>query len=321
MSDVKSIYHYCSVETFLSIIQNKTLRLSDINKTNDYMEKRWINNFIVIILKEKLDEFNINIDLEECYFYNYEIDNHLQYYIKKMQNKIFDQSPILITCFSEEKDKLSQWRAYGQDGTGISIGFNYKKINKLNGENNINILVEKVIYEESKQKKKLGDLIEDAIRYIEELFEREPIKVYDDFSEYFKEEFDSFCDILIRKIEKIYCRIKNPAFNEEKEIRIIYSPELPNKEGFEYSEIKEYFNVTKRVDEYIIEQIKFNCRNNELIAFCDLNFSELINENIITEIIIGPKSKITENDIYYLLMSNDIDAERINITRSKATYR
>lgn len=30
------IYHYCSLETFVQIIKNKTIRLSDLNKTNDY---------------------------------------------------------------------------------------------------------------------------------------------------------------------------------------------------------------------------------------------------------------------------------------------
>lgn len=33
------VYHYCSVETFYQIITNHTLRLSDIEKSNDFMEK------------------------------------------------------------------------------------------------------------------------------------------------------------------------------------------------------------------------------------------------------------------------------------------
>ena len=40
MTKIDTIYHYCSIDTFFSIIQNKTLRLSDLNKTNDSMEKR-----------------------------------------------------------------------------------------------------------------------------------------------------------------------------------------------------------------------------------------------------------------------------------------
>lgn len=38
---MQTIYHYCSIETFSLIIKNKAIRLSDLDKTNDYMEKRW----------------------------------------------------------------------------------------------------------------------------------------------------------------------------------------------------------------------------------------------------------------------------------------
>lgn len=34
------IYHYCSLDTFVQIVKNKTIRLSDLDKTNDFMEKK-----------------------------------------------------------------------------------------------------------------------------------------------------------------------------------------------------------------------------------------------------------------------------------------
>lgn len=36
------IYHYCSINTFDSIMRNKTIRLSDITKSNDSKEKQII---------------------------------------------------------------------------------------------------------------------------------------------------------------------------------------------------------------------------------------------------------------------------------------
>lgn len=35
---VETLYHYCSVEAFFSIIKNASLWLSDIEKSNDYEE-------------------------------------------------------------------------------------------------------------------------------------------------------------------------------------------------------------------------------------------------------------------------------------------
>lgn len=40
------LYHYCNVETFLNIIRNKTIRLSDITKSNDNMEGKWLFTFV-----------------------------------------------------------------------------------------------------------------------------------------------------------------------------------------------------------------------------------------------------------------------------------
>lgn len=50
----KSIYHYCSLETFSQIVKNKTIRLSDLNKTNDYMEKKWGKDLLYGVLCDEL---------------------------------------------------------------------------------------------------------------------------------------------------------------------------------------------------------------------------------------------------------------------------
>ena len=38
--EITTVYHYCSVETFYEIISGKMLRLSDIDKSNDYFGNR-----------------------------------------------------------------------------------------------------------------------------------------------------------------------------------------------------------------------------------------------------------------------------------------
>lgn len=192
--------------------------------------------------------------------------------------------------FFRKKDRLSQWRAYGQDGTGVAIGFNYKAINLLNNEKDI--FVEKVVYNEIKQKEKLGQLIESVIIYIKNMFEEESVRISDDFNVYFKEEFDTFCEVLVDHIGKIRCTIKNPAFAEEKEI-----------------------------SDYRIKPLKFNLKNNQFVSYCDIDFNNLIHNPIINEIVIGSKSQLKESDIYYFLLSNGFDANNVNISKSEATYR
>jgi hypothetical protein len=45
--------------------------------------------------------------------------NNLELY--KIPNII--QRKMFLTCFSENGDLLSQWRAYGNNGDGVAIGF------------------------------------------------------------------------------------------------------------------------------------------------------------------------------------------------------
>lgn len=331
-----SIYHYCSLDTFMAIIQNKCIRLSDLNKTNDYMEKKWASEVIKSnssenILKEKLDKFNIEMNLTEDYWYDEGINNHSEYYDREVKNVLFNNRPVLITCFSKEKDLLSQWRAYGQDGEGIAIGFNYNLLKKLNRHNkNIdfelrnNIVIKDVIYKDVKQKKCIGELIENCILYIGNMFKEDIVRISDNFSTYFIDEFDAFCEVLVDCLEMISCTIKNPAFSEEKEIRIIYDPRLYNHEDvgdISESDAKEHFEKIKEKNDFLVNPLKYMKKNNQLVAYSDLDFSKLINSKIINEVVIGPKLNVSENDIYYFLIANGYDANEIKITHSKATYR
>ncbi|NFF79735.1 DUF2971 domain-containing protein [Clostridium botulinum] len=323
MAEKNIIYHYCSIETFFAIITNKCIRLSDLNKTNDYMEKRWTSKLINDALMKRIKEWEININLYEDYWYDEGIKSHMQYYKREMESVLFESNPVLISCFSQEKDKLSQWRAYGQDGEGISIGFDYNLLKRL-GKGKDNIWVKKVLYKEKQQSDLLEDCIEQCLYYMLDLFEKDSIKSTNNFNEYFKEEFDVFCEVLPDYLEQVSCYIKNPAFIEEKEIRIIYDPKLYSPEiiSFESSQEKDkYFKDVKEFNGYKINPIKFNVRNDKIIAYADIDFSSEIVNNIIKEIVIGPKSKIKENDIYYLLMAYGYNDSDIFIRRSEATYR
>ena len=103
-----TVYHYCSIETFFSIITTKKLWLTYSNNTNDYLENRWIDTSINDYVFQ-----NIN-------------DKNRELFQKTLQNYQINKVPPFICCFSEDGDMLSQWRAYANNGLGVSIGFNVK---------------------------------------------------------------------------------------------------------------------------------------------------------------------------------------------------
>lgn len=114
-------YHYCSYETFKNIIENQTIRLSDIKKSNDsiemnlfYKQYEGMGELIYNYLKTnygKEDEFWLGVER-----------------LIKLFPKITE---CLAICFSDGKDKLSQWERYGDRGRGVAIGFDEDGIIEL----------------------------------------------------------------------------------------------------------------------------------------------------------------------------------------------
>ena len=104
--DKDIVYHYCSVNTFLNIVNNSSVYLSDVSKSNDSQELIWLEN--------KCREHWQNNDLSGIDFNVNDILNAIQ------------RVKCWCMCFSEINDDLGQWRGYADDGKGVAIGFDKK---------------------------------------------------------------------------------------------------------------------------------------------------------------------------------------------------
>lgn len=56
------VYHYCSVDTFLKIITNKELWMTDVTKSNDSKELQLVFDKLSEILKKRTDIRNEIMD-------------------------------------------------------------------------------------------------------------------------------------------------------------------------------------------------------------------------------------------------------------------
>ena len=104
------LYHYCSNSSFINIILSGVIWLSDLSLSNDTEEGRW------------------GIGMTEKYISQHKRDpesfrSFLNYVSTRERNQFG-------FCLSEEGDLLSQWRAYGEDGAGLSVGFDYEAISR-----------------------------------------------------------------------------------------------------------------------------------------------------------------------------------------------
>lgn len=159
-SKTKLVYKYTSYKTLEKNLKNNSLLLTDIQKSNDNTELQLIYKVLKDVFEE---EFNKKIPkyMEQ----NFPKEEFIKFYekntdfINKAEKALHIQ---YVTCFSSSGDMLSQWRGYGNDGEGISIGFDEAWFKGLSSD----YLFDKVRYNSRNQKAVVREEIESIIRTI-----------------------------------------------------------------------------------------------------------------------------------------------------------
>lgn len=273
----KTVYHYCSVETFLNIIRNATLRLTDVEKSNDYAERTFMEALIIEELQKQSEQTALG------YIFNQMIEENYR--------TLYSNANLYACCFSEEKDLLSQWRAYAGNGTGVAIGFSGKYLERTD-QDLYGLKFRKVNYDPEQHRIYAKEQVETIIKSMEAG----------------KNFFAAMGDVFENRIEENSCR-KKPAFAEEKEWRlsIAMSPEAR-------------IGRTGVFQDFTLSEIKVYSKKDQLVTYFDLSF-EKIKQQFIKEIVIGPDCKADTRDFYHCLSMFQYDANEVAISKSEATYR
>ena len=312
------VYHYCSLESFLAIINSSTIRLTNITKSNDREEIRYSFDAFEDTLRKSCKEFSQKyIDNTEMKKFFDDID-----YDSLVSRAVVNESLIYyVACFSSESDLLSQWRGYANDGKGIAIGF-YSR-NFMLAKDSKNIKYDKIIYDMKTAKLELHNRIIDKLR-------KANLKA-NNFLSIFPY-MDAINDIISEMVYKAVF-YKNPAFQEENEWRLVYYPfgnirnllishkskDLSSNQLF-YDRMYEPIEYKKEYNGIIRGNMQFRCSDNKIISYVDMNFDS-IKEHMLADIVIGPKSFADDKDLRLFLMSKGYDLSKISIRKSKATYQ
>lgn len=200
------------------------------------------------------------------------------------------QGLLLANCFSTDKDVLSQWRAYANDGKGYVIGFNAKDLLGLP------IRTLKVLYDKQQQ-------IKEATAGIDALYLMKQDNSLD---------FKALCGVFGYDLSAF----KNPAFLEEKEIRLVHLLDLKqsNNSLKLVDEGGQYFGKERKG-----EQVKFRIKQDIPTPYVEFDFTNDGKINPIKEIIIGPKNDVMPSAISIYLET--IGIENVEIGKSQASYR
>lgn len=281
-------YYYCSLNTFLNIVKNRHIYLSDPLKMNDKSEIKWY--------LDRLNNEEPNANKYESVFDMMKMRSSIDFTFEELVESLNSkgQSSIYIGCFSKEPDILSQWRAYAEDGKGVSIGFNLEKLEMAD-----NFMIREIIYANNV----VYDDVENDVECVADTIRT----VLDEYKIATKEEqIEVFLHELIPELAKY----KNPAFSEEKEIRLIYCDDMKFEKIIDrYGAFNEKWESKELEHDFRI------IGSNNITEFVKLHFDP----NIIEEIYIGPKCLLSKNDIKNITKKL-LDIE-INVVESKSSYR
>lgn len=309
LSQNKYVYHYCSVETFLSIIQNSCLWMGNIRHSNDLTERASLINALCMELSQTLSP-NLSPPPEAI---------RLNNFITLFQNTAQGMyNPCYATCFSFQPDLLSQWRGYADNGAGVAIGFHKDYFTSCTAQNIIqmqsvgqiqNLFANPIVYITPQHS--IFTSTPSYSQHFEQLklHIQQAIKIPFDQKEYtFMVDQQQQFSTLYAGIQQYFNLFlypanfyKNIAFQEEAEFRLAFCTSADLRE-VDYTMYAPDFSVACP-NLFSISAAKFRYARGRLQSYCEFSFAPC-KQSIIGEIRLGPKCTLNASDIYYLLAMN-----------------
>lgn len=281
-------YYYCSLNTFLNILKNEEIYLSDPLKMNDNLEIKW---YLDRLNEEKGSDEEFGSTLQRMRMRS-GVDFTCEELAKHLEDK--GQKSIYISCFSKSSDLLSQWRAYADDGMGVAIGFDLDMLASAD-----NIFVREIIYAD--------DVVQEECESTLEIVADSMPTVLSEYKAFNREEQ---IDIILNELIAELARFKNPAFKEEEEVRLIYCEDL------KFEKILDEAGAFERP--FVWKKLEHDFRTvgaNNITEFVKLKYES----SCIKDICIGPKCLLSEEDVKNIFQS--LIGTAPTVSYSKSSYR
>jgi hypothetical protein len=232
VGDPKHLAHYTTADGLRGIIHSGTLWASGAFYLNDSSEidygcQLFIETLSKAIAEEERDPVSKQIfkDAKKAF--------EPGGFMASVVNRTY------ITCFCENENLLSQWRAYGQNG-GYSLVFPHKALHDdltLQGHNDVyQAELQRVIYKQDIQIKLLQLVLEDVISA---LADKHVIELWKGFDTNTKQLFVVGLNTFFQGLAtNEIVRFKHPSFEEEREWRLIIRPTSPRLNAMEIKHLQ-----------------------------------------------------------------------------------
>lgn len=282
-------YHYTSVSALFNIVSSKTFWLTNLKSSNDkkelsYSIAQFGKDLEALISRETDENRRHKLILSKRGFDN----------IKKLRN-LNSSAYALSLC--NRKDDLTHWDRYAGNCTGVAIGINVAALEVLYSRLGLPIVahdllpVRDISYSTESRLNSLNENIEAFF----EVSEASGLTSGEDLDEIWGKFFPKFL-YSIYYIMRYY--IKENAFVDEDEIRLLYRPETISstqslidslqlrEQSRSKQELKDIF--LKMIEEMKLEEPGFATFRSGIRSYRKLCLKEIWGSGLIPEIILGP---------------------------------
>jgi hypothetical protein len=260
MKGDKLVYHYTSLQGLLGITESKAIRATNILYLNDASELDYSKSLFceeIQHLRKTNEKFKKHKTLDDSlgYFYLQSLEENMNTLFPSKQFSFF------VSSFSEESDLLSQWRGYGKNGSGFSLGFSLNKLQECIKKSKI--VMYQCIYKENDQRVAIRSLLKKTCdHFINEIGNSA------DKAAAWDEKTKPIAVAFFLKFIQLAPLLKHPKFIEEKEWRVIAALQT----------------------EKIIKLIKFRPGSHMIIPYIDINLPTEDANLVIDELMVGPSN-------------------------------
>ncbi len=189
-----ALYHYTSGQGLLGILESGVLHCTNLLYMNDSSEMEYGRSIFRRIARDLTPSSPM-------------VQLFLRHLLSDVEQPDFQY---YVTCFCERPDLLSQWRAYGGQAAGYSIGFDSDDLQTVLPA--YSELVP-VIYDPARQQESVCALLEACVRFAGECAEAFPAH------DRLPDSMARWAAVSANEIGRLIARLKSEAFAEEHEWR------------------------------------------------------------------------------------------------------
>jgi hypothetical protein len=239
------LYHYTAADGLLGMLQSHQIWATNVRFMNDRSELDYGINLVYRVFEE--DEFVGKLPLKDKPAFT-----KIKKNIRVMLDDAEKKTTHFAICFCEKENLLSQWRGYGESGSGFALGFQTERLNEfvaeprpnLKPEQMLPVILRRVIYDEYAQKDFVRSCIRAIVKSIQ--FDRS-VKTAAQ-----TEWLQTAPGIVVNRLlyECLVC-FKHPGFYEEEEWRLI-------QQG--------------RVGDQDVTRVDFRTRSGRIVSYTPLAF-------------------------------------------------